>query len=116
MAKKRARESRDIDPFLSVCTGVGGNDLVLSDEVVASGVNDDSASSMATSATKQQVEQSVVASISELGSSFRSEINSNMNSRFNTLNTSFLEVLNRRFDHFESVTNNSFPAPHPAPA
>ena len=75
VAKKRALESRDNDPFLSACTGVGGNDLVLSEEVVASGVNDDSASSMATSATKQQVEQLVVASVFELGSSLRSEIN-----------------------------------------
>ena len=30
VAKKRARESRDNDPFLSSCT-VGGNDLVLSE-------------------------------------------------------------------------------------
>ena len=114
VAKKRARESRDNDPFLSACTGVGGNDLVLSEEVIASGMNDELTSSVATSATKQQVEQLVVTSVSELGSTLRSEINSDINYRFNALSTSFLEVLNRRFDHYESVTNNnSIPAPHP---
>ena len=115
VAKKRARESRDNDPFLSACTGVGGNDLVLSDEVIVD-LNDELASSVATSATKQQVEQLVVASVSELGSSLRNEIISDIDSRFNSLSSNFLDVLNNRLDKFEHVTNNSLPAPHPAPA
>ena len=87
VAKRKARESRDSDPFLSSCT-VGGNDLVLSEGVIASEINDES--SVATSATKQQVEQLVVTSVPELGSSLRSEISSDINSRFNALSTSFL--------------------------
>ena len=50
-------------------------------------MTDDLASSVATSATKQQVEQLVVASVSELGSSLRSEIISDIDSRFNSLST-----------------------------
>ena len=34
-SKKRARESKEVDPFLSVCTGVGGSDLILSGDGAA---------------------------------------------------------------------------------
>ena len=62
VSKKRARESREVDPFLSACTGVGRSDLFLSGDIVAQGGNDDSVSSAATSATKEELSQVVVAS------------------------------------------------------
>ena len=37
LSKKRVREGKEGDPFLSVCTGVGGGDLVLSGDNVATG-------------------------------------------------------------------------------
>ena len=71
LSKKRVREGKEVvDPFLSACTGVGGSDLVLSGDNVTTGDNDDSVSSAATSgATKEEINQLVVAIVSELGRS-----------------------------------------------
>ena len=117
LSKKRAREGKEVevDPFLSVCTGVQGSDLGVAGDVVAIGDNDGSESSAATSATKQVMSGLV----SELGSSLRSELDRNISARFQCMSDSLLEVLNRKFDSLEHsinpVTPNQFvSAPLPA--
>ena len=86
-----------------------GSDLVLSGDNVATGGNDDSVSSAATSATREEMTHLV----SELGSSLRTELDQNISARFKFMNDTFLEAMNRRFDMLDN--NNQFlSAPLPA--
>ena len=123
-SKQKAKVQSATDANLG--TGAGSHDTggSLSDGVVLGEVFDDSASSVAGSASRYNVDEVVANRINSFSSSFRESINADLDDKLESfgtnivqlINAKFIELARKRSDIIQDVPNNpSFPAPHQAP-
>ena len=112
ISKKKAKAKMPMD-FATICTGVSEGDIVLSDDgAVRDEVLEGLISSVAGSASNQNVEDLVTKKLA----SFRSDFGNQVDSKLHTFGANMIDAMNDRFgdlrQEFASRTQSLLSAPH----